>query len=78
MAHVAPLTDDQAPEAAKPLFDAIQGKLGMVLNIFRTMAHVPEVLEATLKMNQAIQQELPPKLRELAYLKTSMLNGCDY
>ena len=78
MPHIAPLTDEQAPQTAKPLFDAIQGKLGMVLNIFRTMAHVPKVLEATLKMNEAIQQELPPKLRELAYLKTSMLNDCDY
>jgi len=78
MPHVPPLTDAQASEAAKGLFQSIQGKFGMVPNIFRTLGHVPEVLQATLALNQAIQKELDPKLRELAYLKTSQLNGCHY
>jgi alkylhydroperoxidase family enzyme len=78
MPYVAPLQDSEAPEAARPLFQAIQSKLGKVLNIFRTMGHAPEVLQATLGMNQAIQSQLDPKLRELAYLKTTMLNHCEY
>ena len=48
------------------------------IGIVRTMGHAPDVLEATLALNKAIQHELPGKLRELAYLKTSQLNGCDY
>ena len=78
MPYIQPLQDNEAPEAAKPLFQAIQSKLGSVLNIFRTMGRVPEVLQATLSMNQAIQGHLDPKLRELAYLKTSQLNACHY
>lgn len=78
MPHLAPLTDAQAPENVKPIFKTLQAKLGKVLNIFRTMAHAPEVLEATLTFNQAIQHHLDPKLRELAYLKTSQLNACNY
>jgi alkylhydroperoxidase family enzyme len=78
MPHVAPLTDSQAPEAARGLFQAIQAKLGKVLNIFRTMGHAPDVLRATLDFNQAIQKDLEPKLRELAYLKTTQLNACNY
>lgn len=78
MPYIAPLTNAQAPEAAKPLFQALQAKLGMIPNIFRTMGHAPAVLQATLGLNEAIQHDLDPKLRELAYLKTSQLNGCRY
>jgi alkylhydroperoxidase family enzyme len=73
-----PLADAQAPEAARPLFQAIQSKFGMVPNIFRTMGHAPAVLQATLGLNQAIQADLDPKLRELAYLQASRVNDCRY
>ena len=78
MPSVLPLSDAQAPGTAKTLFDGIQAKFGMVPNIFRTMGHAPPVLQATLAFDAAIQQGLDPKLRELAYLKTSQLNGCHY
>ena len=78
MPHVAPLADAQAPDASKSLFQQIQSQFGMVPNIFRTMGHAPEVLRATLALEQAITRDLSPKLRELAYLKTSQLNGCHY
>ena len=78
MANLPPLTDAQASDVAKSLFQGIQAKFGMVPNIFRTMGHAPEVLQHTLGMNQAIQKDLDAKLRELAYLKTSQLNGCHY
>ena len=78
MPHVAPLTDAQAPEAAKGIFQGINAKFGMVPNIFRTLGHAPAVLKALLDVNGAIQQDLDPKLRELAYLKTSKINNCQY
>ena len=78
MPQLPPLSDAQASDAAKTLFQGIQAKFGMVPNIFRTLGHAPPVLQATLDLNSAIQQALDPKLRELAYLKTSQLNGCNY
>jgi len=78
MPHIEPLSDDQATEAAKSQFETLQSALGMVPNIFRTMAHAPDVLAALLNLNNAIGQELPAKFRELAYLKTSLLNDCHY
>jgi uncharacterized peroxidase-related enzyme len=78
MSRIQPLTDDQANSQARALFDQIQGAFKMVPNIFRTMAHAPEVLQATLALNQAIQGDLDPKLRELAYLKASRINHCNY
>ena len=72
------MADAQASEEAKKVFQNLQGKMGKVLNIFRTMGHAPEVLEATLGFNQSIQGRLTPKLRELAYLKTTQINDCNY
>lgn len=78
MPLVAPLADTQASEAAKGIFQNLQAKMGKVLNIFRTLGHAPEILQSTLGMNQAIQKELDSKLRELAYLKTTQVNQCNY
>lgn len=78
MPHVSPLADAQAPETARDVFRMLQSKVGFVPNIWRTMGHAPEVLQATLGLDQAITKELDPKLRELAYLKTSELNNCKY
>jgi uncharacterized peroxidase-related enzyme len=78
MPQIAPLSDPEAPPASLDLFKQLQTKMGMVPNIFRTMGHAPEVLQATLNLNAAIQKDLPPNLRELAYLRTSQINGCNY
>jgi alkylhydroperoxidase family enzyme len=78
MALVAPLADAQASDAAKGIFQTLKAKMGKVLNFFRTLGHAPEILQATLAFNQAIQKDLDPKLRELAYLKTTQLNHCNY
>jgi AhpD family alkylhydroperoxidase len=74
----SPLTDDQAPDAAKSLFHALQSKLKLVPNIFRTMGHAPAVLRGTLDFDAAILHLLDHKFRELAYLKTASVLGCQY
>ena len=78
MPLLEPVGDDTTSEPAKATFEKLHAKLKMVPNIFRTMAHAPEVLDATLTFNGSFQSGLDPKLRELAYLKTSMLNECHY
>ncbi len=78
MPYQQPLSDADAPQPAREMFQTLQARLGTVPNIFRTLAHEPAVLEATLSMNRAISKDLDPKLRELAYLKCSQLNNCHY
>jgi AhpD family alkylhydroperoxidase len=78
MPHLTPLTDEQASSEARPLFQGIQSAFSLVPNIFRSMGHAPAVLQATLALNKAIQTDLDPKLRELAYLKASQVNHCGY
>ena len=78
MPLLEPVGDDTTSEPAKATFEKLHAKLKMVPNIFRTMAHAPEVLDATLTFNASFQSGLDPKLRELAYLKTSVINECHY
>ena len=61
------------------MFQAIQSAFGMVPNTFSgTMGYAPKVLEHPLGLNQAIQSDLDPKLRELAYMTASRINKCGY
>lgn len=78
MPYVHPLTKAEAPKAAQPLLEAIEEKYGKVLNIFGTAAHQPDVLKGMASINDGMQQDLPAKFRELAYLKASRINTCDY
>ena len=78
MPLLEPIGDDTTSKPTKATFEKLHAKLKMVPNIFRTMAHAPEVLEATLAFNASFQSGLDPKLRELAYLKTSLINECHY
>jgi len=79
MALVSLVSNQNAAEKIKPVFEGMEKKLGVVPNIFRAMAHYPEMLEAFLALNATLPRtELNGRLRELAYIKTSELNGCDY
>ncbi len=78
MPVLEPVSDEHASAAAKATFEKLHAKLKMVPNAFRTMAHAPEVLDATLAFSATVQSGLDPKLRELAYLKASLINECHY
>ena len=79
MALVSYVSNQEAAEKIKPVFEGMEKKFGAVPNVFRAMAHNPEMLEAFLALNATLPKtKLDGKLRELAYIKTSELNGCDY
>jgi uncharacterized peroxidase-related enzyme len=79
MAMVSYVTNQDAGEKVKTVFEGMEKKIGAVPNVFRVMAHSPEMLEAFLALNATLPKtRLDGKLRELAYIKTSELNGCDY
>jgi alkylhydroperoxidase family enzyme len=75
MPHLQPLENRDAGESRVAL-EQLEGKLGGVPNMYRTLAHAPRVLNAAISMAQAIRHDLNPKLRELAYLKVAQLTDC--
>ena len=80
MTVVNPLTAEKAAPEARESFDALSKRFGKMPNFFATMAHRPEVLKAFLPFYGAVINEgtVEPRYKELAYLKTSLLNGCEY
>jgi alkylhydroperoxidase family enzyme len=80
MATVPPLPRDKAAKDIKPIYDSMIGKFGKMPNFFGLMAHRPAVLKNFLPFYAAVTGEgtVEAKLKELAYLKTSNVNGCRY
>ena len=80
MATVNPLPEQQAPTDLKPIYEGMKAKFGKMPNFFGMLAHNPEVLKNFLPFYQAITGEgaLEARFKEFAYLKTSLVNGCEY
>jgi alkylhydroperoxidase family enzyme len=79
MARVPYLEQDQLPPDLQSVYDATQKAIGRVPNFHKLLAYSPKVLTGYLGLGAAFRDmKLDPKLRELAYLKTSQLNRCHY
>jgi uncharacterized peroxidase-related enzyme len=80
MPVVDALARDQVPEPLKSLYDDLATRYGRVPAIAGVMAHRPEALAAFVPLLAAIMRggSVDPRYKELAYLKTSLVNGCEY
>jgi alkylhydroperoxidase family enzyme len=77
------ITDQEATGAVKDVFDASNQLLGRTANLLRILAHTPYVARWFLPLVAAVRQPdagavSPARLRNLAVLKTSIINGCRY
>ncbi|MEI8144107.1 MAG: carboxymuconolactone decarboxylase family protein [Alphaproteobacteria bacterium] len=74
-----PATIEAAPEASRPLLEAVKKSLGSVPNLFRLVSNSPAALEGYLGMNGALGKgTLSPATRERIALTVAELNACDY
>jgi hypothetical protein len=80
MAVVNALPKEKAADEVKPLYDALTKNFGNMPGFFGVMAHRPGVLKTLVPLYGSIMNEgaVEPKLKEFAYLKTSIVNGCEY
>jgi uncharacterized peroxidase-related enzyme len=80
MAVVNPLTKEQAAPEVQESFQKLAARGGKVPNLFATMAHRPAALTAFLPLYKAIVNAgtVDARYKELAYLRASMTNGCEY
>ena|SRR5258708_1613467 len=77
---ISPLTRDQAAADIQPIFDQLTKAFGNMPAFFGTMARVPEALQHFLPLYAAVinKGSVEAKYKELAYLKTAQVNGCEY
>ena len=79
MARLSYVEADKAPPEVKATYDKVQAATGRVPNFLKLLAHFPKGMQAAMGlMGAAREGKLDPKLRELAYLKVSKINGCHY
>lgn len=74
-----PASIDAAPEAARPLLQAVNRQIGSVPNLFRLVANSPAALEGYLGMSGALAKgRLPAATRERIALAVAQINACGY
>jgi uncharacterized peroxidase-related enzyme len=67
-----------APEASKPILDAVNKQLGVVPNMFRLFAASPAALTGLTSLSGAVAKTLDVKTRERIALAVAQVNGCNY
>jgi alkylhydroperoxidase family enzyme len=77
------IADEEASGAVRELFEASNRLLGRTANLLRILAHSPLLARWFLPFVAAVRQPRAGavsevRLRNLAVLKTSTLNGCRY
>ena len=80
MGIVNPVGEAEAAPQIQETFASLKQRVGKVPNFFAAMAHRPDVLNAFMPLYAAIvnQGTVEKKYKELAYLRASMVNGCEY
>lgn len=69
----------KASRRTKELLETVQRKVGRVPNLHATMAHSPAVLNAYLRLNDALSQSsLDTRLRELLAVAVAAANDSEY
>ena len=72
-------TVQTAPEASKPLLEAVKGKFGIVPNLLGEFAESPTTLKAYLELSATIGGgTLSPLEQQVVQITASVLNGCHY
>jgi len=77
---ISPISKESAAPEVQPVLDKMTQRFGKVPAFFGTMARVPEAFANFLPFYTAVIEHgtVERKYKELAYLKTSLLNGCEY
>ncbi|MBS1993378.1 MAG: carboxymuconolactone decarboxylase family protein [Cyanobacteria bacterium SZAS LIN-2] len=79
MQNIAILEKNQASAEAQVLLGGVERQLGMIPNLFLTVAHSPAALKGYMQFSGALTAgKLSPKLREQIALATAGRNHCDY
>ena len=83
MSRVEMIELGSAEGATATMFDSVTAMLGRVPNSYRVLAHAPLVAQFLLPFNAVVQRQggggvLPTRLKEMAVIKTSHVNACNY
>ncbi len=80
MPRISRLDKSQVDPETGAIFDVYLKERGNVPNMFRTVAHRPEILRTLIAHFRAVMNTgtVPVKLKELVIVRTSQINRCEY
>jgi len=78
--RIQPIDRESATPDVRRIYDALEKGHGSVSNFSRMLAHRPAVLRAYNQLYGALWAEsaLPAAIKELAFLRVAILDGCEY
>jgi len=79
MARLSYVEKDRGSAEQEKILSQLTQKSGKIANLWKMWAHSPQTLEAFMPFYKSVMKGLlDAKLRELAYIKTSLVNDCAY
>jgi alkylhydroperoxidase family enzyme len=78
--RISRLDKSQVDSGAAAIYDHYLKVRGNVPNMFRTVAHRPEIMKTMIAHFRAVMETgtVPAKLKELLITRTSQINRCEY
>ena len=78
--RVTRLDKSQVGPESQRVFDDFLRERGNIPNMFRTVAHRPEIMRTMVAHFRAVMNTgtVPKKLKELVIVRTSQINTCEY
>jgi alkylhydroperoxidase family enzyme len=78
--RITRLEPDQVDATTREIYDHYYRERGNVPNMFRTVAHRPEILRTMIAHFRAVMETgtVGAKLKELLIVRTSQINRCEY
>ena len=78
--RISRLERTEVDPVTQEIYDVYLKERGNVPNMFRTVAHRPEIFRTLIAHFRAIMNSgtLGAKLKELAIVRTSQINRCEY
>lgn len=80
MGRITRLSPDEVGAEIRTLFEIFLRERGNIPNMFRTVAHRPEILSSMLAHFRAVMGPgtVPVALKEMLAVRVSRINTCDY
>ena len=78
--RVSRLERSQVDPETRDVYDLYLKERGNVPNMFRTVAHRPEILRTMIAHFRAVMNTgtVPARVKELVIVRTSQINRCEY
>ncbi len=81
MPHIHPIKIEEATGPVKELYNEMIAVRGTVPNLFQLLGYSPEILAPAIALATfagSADSRVPARLKQLAYLAASRVNGCHY